>query len=365
MSHAGGRAVAARSPARGGRCATTWPAPGATVRRRRDDRPEHRPSTQRRRRPPRRMLAAGAFGLLAVAGAAGSYFAVVSGLGAADRRRGPAGSRTRWPPRPAAGAVPDAGGASRRSPRPCRRTASIGAGTGTGGRGRHRPRRAAGRPVTPAGRQAGRRAAGGATRRCRRRAPRADADRRRADADDQSPSPTPPRARPRRRRRRSARRHPGTVAVAVAVRGPRRGRRSDRWTRPATTRGAVTRAATRTAGALYPIGIAGVRPSRRRTHRLPADGHSGRRPAARHARRRALPHPRSRGPWWHGDRLHGGRRAARAHRRPEDHSPVAGDATPQLRRPVHRRGQDDRPAHPPERRRRLRPGHPPRACRTW
>jgi hypothetical protein len=55
-------------------------------------------------RPPRRLVAASAFGVLAVAGAAGSYFAVVNGLGAllGDEPAGPQ-------PYPLAAAAPTAG----------------------------------------------------------------------------------------------------------------------------------------------------------------------------------------------------------------------------------------------------------------
>ena len=60
---------------------------------------------------------------------------------------------------------------------------------------------------------------------------------------------------------------------------------------------------------------------------LPMDT-TGRRHVAGLADRRALPHPRSRGPWRHGDRLHRHRRAARAHRRAQDHPPGAGAGRP-------------------------------------
>ena len=53
------------------------------------------------RRPPRRVAAAGAFGVLAVAGAAGSYFAVVNGLGSLLAEK-PAGAE----PYPLAAAAP-------------------------------------------------------------------------------------------------------------------------------------------------------------------------------------------------------------------------------------------------------------------
>ena len=51
------------------------------------------------------------------------------------------------------------------------------------------------------------------------------------------------------------------------------------------------------------------------------------------------------------------RRASRAAGRPEDH-PSGPRRGPGVPRPARRRGEDDRPAHPPERRGRLRPGHP-------
>ena len=68
------------------------------------------------RRPPRRMVAVGAFGVLAVAGAAGSYFAVVNGLGSlfADEPAGPE-------PYPLAAAAPPAAEAAS--------TAGLGRGT--------------------------------------------------------------------------------------------------------------------------------------------------------------------------------------------------------------------------------------------
>jgi len=67
-------------------------------------------------RPPRRMVAVGAFGVLAVAGAAGSYFAVVNGLGSLFAEE-PAGAE----PYPLAAAAPP--------PAEAASTAGLGRGT--------------------------------------------------------------------------------------------------------------------------------------------------------------------------------------------------------------------------------------------
>ena len=107
------------------------------------------------------------------------------------------------------------------------------------------------------------------------------------------------------------------------------------------------------------------RRSRRRSRpaplRLPADEHEGRGQLDRRARRRALPDPGSRRERRDGDRLHRHGRAPGAHRGGEDHPPRPG-RRPALRRAVRLGSQDDRPADPSQRRRRLRPGHPRRTA---
>jgi hypothetical protein len=114
-------------------------------------------------RPPRRMLAAGGFGLLAVAGAAGTYLAVASGLGLLIDD--PSGGQNALPA--AAGgpaAVQDFGGANLPVDEVVPPDGAIGVGKGDGkGKGEIvivREGRNGGR-ITPAGRQAAVEEAGG------------------------------------------------------------------------------------------------------------------------------------------------------------------------------------------------------------
>ncbi len=113
-------------------------------------------------RPPRRMLAAGGFGLLAVAGAAGTYLAVASGLGLLIDDR--SGGQPNALPAAAGGpaAVQDFGGANLPVDEVVPPDGVIGVGKGNG-KGEVvivREGRMGGR-ITPAGRQAAVEEAGG------------------------------------------------------------------------------------------------------------------------------------------------------------------------------------------------------------